>query len=168
MKPQPLSTLEWVSRDRLHANDYNPNHQAPIEHDLLAQSLLEDGWTQPIVARTDGEIVDGFHRWTLARHPKIAALTDGKVPVVWLDKPKSAQMLATIRHNRARGNHGVLAMAKIVRELIDAHGLTEAELVTRLGMEEEEVERLYDRAPSPEKVARTKETFSAGWVPAKD
>jgi hypothetical protein len=36
------------------------------EHDrlLLRQSILEDGWTQPIVTLQDGTIVDGEQRWT--------------------------------------------------------------------------------------------------------
>jgi ParB-like chromosome segregation protein Spo0J len=165
---QPVDAVRWVPRDELHANDYNPNRVAPPELELLARSILEDGWTQPIVARPDGGIVDGFHRWTVAGRADVAALTAGRVPVVYLDRPRADQMLSTIRHNRARGIHGVRPMASIVRELVDEHGLTESELDRRLGMEREEVERLYDQAGMPEKVSRAKEAFSPGWVPVRD
>src|SRR5689334_2269728 len=39
------------------------------DRDLLRQSLLEDGWTQPVVTLKDGTIVDGEQRWTTAGLP---------------------------------------------------------------------------------------------------
>src|SRR5689334_9004886 len=109
LEVQPLSRVEWLPREALHSNDYNPNRVPPTELDLLKTSILEDGWTQPIVARLSGEIVDGFHRWTVSADPQIAAMTGGLVPVVRLpdDTPLEQQMAATIRHNRARGAHAV-------------------------------------------------------------
>jgi ParB-like chromosome segregation protein Spo0J len=151
----------------LKPNGYNPNHVAPIELDLLALSILEDGWTQPIVARSDGQIVDGFHRWTVSGRPEIQERTGGKVPVVYLNRSPADQMLSTIRHNRARGVHGVLPMAKIVRELVDLHGMKREAVCDRLGMEAEEVERLYDQAGMPEKIGRTTDQFNKGWVPSR-
>ena len=65
----PVAHVQWVKRDTLHANDYNPNVVARTERALLKLSIMEDGWTQPIVARTDGEIVDGFHRWSISADP---------------------------------------------------------------------------------------------------
>lgn len=143
---QPLAGVEWVECGTLHANDYNPNHVAPIELKLLKTSILEDGWTQPIVCRDGGEIVDGFHRWTLAStDPQVRTLTDGLVPVVRLRGVSDAQQrMATIRHNRARGSHYVVRMADIVETLVNEHGVTEAEVSRRLGMDSEEVERLLD------------------------
>ena len=59
----PINKVEWLKASELKANDYNPNHVAPIELKLLKISLIEDGWTQPVVIRENNEIVDGFHRW---------------------------------------------------------------------------------------------------------
>lgn len=163
---QPLSRIEWVHRDDLHANSYNPNKVAKPELELLKVSILEDGWTQPIVARPDGEVVDGFHRWTVSADPRLYAMTDGFVPVVRLEPPATGdQMLSTIRHNRARGEHGVLPMADIVRRLIDKEGLTPEQVMARCGMEKEEVTRLYDRGGMTERGTQGKEGFSRGWVP---
>src|SRR5258708_4407167 len=78
---QPIGHVHWVKRSLLRANDYNPNHVAPPELALLKVSIMEDGWTQPIVIRKDYEIVDGFHRWTVSGDPEVSALTDGMVPV---------------------------------------------------------------------------------------
>src|SRR5262245_27363791 len=138
---QPLNVVEWVDPKTLRANHYNPNKVAPPEMDLLKISILEDGWTQPIVARPDGEIVDGFHRYTLgSTDPDVPALTGGLVPVVRLrDADMAHQMMSTIRHNRARGTHRVIRMAEIVTALKD-QGLSEDEIMHRLQMEDEEVE----------------------------
>ncbi|MDL2342576.1 ParB N-terminal domain-containing protein [Deinococcus sp. MIMF12] len=163
---QPLSVIEWVHRDDLYANNYNPNYAAKPEMELLKTSIVEDGWTQPLVARPDGEIVDGFHRWTCSGDPRIYAMTGGYVPVVRLLPPAVGdQMLSTIRHNRARGEHGVLKMAEIVRRLIDEEGMTPEQVMQRCGMEKEEVTRLYDRGGMTERGTQGKTEFSRGWSP---
>src|ERR1700733_13828604 len=113
---QPISQVEWVDPKDLHANDYNPNHVAPPEMKLLRISILEDGWTQPIVIqRRDDEIADGFHRWTLgSTDPDIIEMSEGLVPCVVVDSDPSQQKMTTIRHNRARGTHHAVRMADIV------------------------------------------------------
>lgn len=164
---QPVSTIRWVPRDRLSANSWNPNKQAPPEHRLLRTSILENGWTQPIVARDEGdtwEIVDGFHRWTVAADPAVAALTDGLVPVVLLPQcPPDLARLATIRHNRARGTHAVLGMADLVADLLEL-GMTPDEIGRRLEMDDEEVDRLADRGQMTTRHAR--DGFNNGWTVA--
>jgi ParB-like chromosome segregation protein Spo0J len=162
---QPVSRVEWIPRGELSANSWNPNVQAPPEHRLLKVSLLENGWTQPIVAREqDGglEIVDGYHRWLVSADPEVAALTGGMVPVVRLAEcaPDVARM-ATIRHNRARGTHHVLKMADIVAELLDM-GKSPEEIGRRLQMDDEEVERLADRGQMTKRCAAA--AFGTGWT----
>lgn len=149
---QPLSAIRWVDRNELHANGYNPNHVAPKEMRLLKISILSDGWTQPIVARSDGEIVDGFHRWTTSADPDVGALTGGLVPVVFLpdDTPTEHQMMSTVRHNRARGSHHVVKMADIVLDLLDL-GLGPDEVAERMQMDPEEVRRLSQRGSMRER-----------------
>ena len=49
-------------------------------------------------------------------------------------------MASTIRHNRARGVHGVRRMADIVAELY-AMGWTDSEIAKELGMDADEVLR---------------------------
>lgn len=161
---QPVARVAWLRRDALHANTYNPNHVAPPELALLKQSILANGWTQPIVIRADGEIVDGFHRWTISADPAIAQLTDGYVPVVYQpDLSPAEQMAATVRHNRARGAHAVLPMATMVRALKDRHAWDDRRIRQEFGMEQEEIERLYDRAGMPDQQGQPE--FGEGWVP---
>lgn len=163
---QPVSAVRWLTRDVVTANGWNPNVQAPPEHRLLKVSILENGWTQPIVARdqADGtyEVVDGYHRWKMGGDPEVSALTGGLVPVVVLPPtdPATARM-ATIRHNRARGTHHVLGMADIVADLLKL-GITEEEIARRLEMDPEEVDRLADRGNMLTRFAP--DTFNQGWT----
>jgi len=164
---QPISTVEWIDAGELRANDYNPNKVFSPEMRLLARSIIEDGWTQPIVARVDGEIVDGFHRWAVATTVEaVRKMTGGKVPVVRLrDVDAASQRISTIRHNRARGKHGVVPMAQITTELIEEHDLSEQELMDRLGMEAEEIARLRQRGSMVERGPDDETGVSAAWVP---
>jgi ParB-like chromosome segregation protein Spo0J len=71
-KNQALERLaiEYVPIGSIHPNTYNPNRQTEHEFTMLLRSILEDGFTQPVlVAQCDrdheceGVIVDGEHRW---------------------------------------------------------------------------------------------------------
>lgn len=170
IKNQPLSNVVWRKREELNPNNYNPNKVAPPEMELLITSILEDGWTQPIVLHETADnklmIVDGFHRWTVSKDPRLMKMTGGKVPTVLLSGTSSEQLqMATIRHNRARGTHGVLPMAEIVQSLIDEQGLKPEEVMTRLGMEKEEVVRLLTRVGIPQSKHFDKKEFSKSWKP---
>lgn len=162
---QPLDKITWIDRNELLPNNYNPNRVAPPELKLLKISILEDGWTQPIVINPDNTIVDGFHRWTVSADKEVYKLTDGKVPTVTvIPKDENQQQMATIRHNRARGTHGVLEMSNIVTEMVNK-GLSGEEIMQRLMMEKEEVVRLLFRAGIPKSEVFTDLNFSKSWTP---
>ena len=139
----PLSSLQWVDRDRLKANDYNPNKVSEDNLKLLVQSILTNGWTLPIVVRPDYTIIDGFHRWTVAGREPLHTMLGGKVPVVIVDHQgdESADVYGTITHNRARGTHLLEPMKAIVKKLMN-EGKTVKEIGKQLGMKPEEVFRL--------------------------
>lgn len=155
--------MEWVHRDSLTPNDYNPNAVAPPELELLTISILEDGWTQPIVALPDGTIVDGFHRYTVAAEPRLLARYGGMVPVVRIAVCRVHRRMSTVRHNRARGTHGILPMADIVRGMVE-DGVAKEEIARRLGMEDEEIDRLLNRSGMPMQAGGG---FGKSWVPGK-
>ncbi len=140
----PLSTLQWVDRDRVRPNDYNPNKVSKQNLDLLKQSILANGWTLPIVVRPDMTIIDGYHRWTVAGEEPLRSMLDGKVPVVVVEhKDKAGNIYGTVTHNRARGTHLLGPMKAIVKELM-AEGKSVEEIGKQLGMKQEEVFRLSD------------------------
>ena len=140
----PLSSLQWVDRTMLHANDYNPNKVSEENLKLLVQSILTNGWTLPIVCRPDYTIIDGFHRWTVSGREPLKTKLNGKVPVVIVDhQSKAEDMYGTITHNRARGTHLLEPMKNIVKTLLD-EGKSVKEIGKQLGMRPEEIFRLTD------------------------
>lgn len=140
----PLSSLQWVDRNRLRANDYNPNKVSEDNLQLLTQSILTNGWTLPIVVRPDYTIIDGFHRWTVAGREPLRSKLSNKVPVVIVKHDdESDDIYGTITHNRARGTHLLEPMKAIVKRLMD-EGKTVDEISKQLGMKPEEVFRLSD------------------------
>ena len=140
----PLSTLQWVDRDRVKPNDYNPNKVSKQNLELLKQSILTNGWTLPSVVRPDFTIIDGFHRWTVAGEEPLKSMLEGKVPVVIVEhKDKAGNIYGTVTHNRARGTHLLEPMKAIVRELM-GEGKSVEEIGKQLGMRPEEIFRLSD------------------------
>jgi ParB-like chromosome segregation protein Spo0J len=109
-------------------------------------------------------IVDGEHRWRVSGDKEVAAMTGGKVPIVKIMGTREHRMMSTIRHNRARGEHHVLPMADIVRALLEG-GIASSDVQFLLQMEDEEVERLAERAGMPQVVSRDSPEFAKGWVP---
>lgn len=142
----PVYTVCAVPIEQIHANAYNPNAVAPPEMKLLYKSILEDGYTMPIVCyKLDDEnyeIVDGYHRYTIMKtHKDIFERENGKLPVVVIDKPIEQRMASTIRHNRARGSHSIELMTNIVAELVDS-GMSDAWIMKNIGMDADELLRL--------------------------
>lgn len=148
-KNEPVDCVLWVKNELVHANDYNPNSVAPPEMELLKTSIMEDGYTQPIVTWPDKEnsleVVDGFHRNRVARECiDINKRVMGYLPVVKIrtsQNDKGDRIAATIRHNRARGKHKVESMSDIVIEL-KRRNWSDARIAKNLGMDEDEVLRL--------------------------
>lgn len=114
---------------------------------LLYKSILEDGYTMPIVCYylkdiDKYEIVDGFHRYTVMKlHKDIYEREHGLLPVSIIDKPIANRIASTIRHNRARGSHSIELMVNIVQELVES-GMSDAWIMKNIGMSIEELLRL--------------------------
>ena len=145
-KGEPCDCILWVKQEDIQANEYNPNHVAAPEMKLLYESIKSDGYTMPIVTYDLGdgkrEIVDGFHRNRVGReHPDIKNRIHGYLPVSTIDKPEDERIGSTIRHNRARGTHGIRPMSDIVLELSQM-GWSDSKICQKLGMDLDEVIRL--------------------------
>ncbi len=142
----PVYNIVSVPIEKIEANDYNPNHVAKREMDLLYQSIKCDGYTMPIVCFYDKErdkyiLVDGYHRHLIMlNHKDIYERENGMMPVSVIDKDLSDRMASTIRHNRARGKHEVELQASLVGIL--KNGWSELKIMKELGMTLEEVQRL--------------------------
>lgn len=149
-KNEPVDYVRWEKCDNVVANDYNPNKVAPPEMELLEVSILNDGYTQPIVTwendqKNKREVIDGFHRNRVGKESKIVnKRIHGYLPIVNIrteQSSKNDRIASTIRHNRARGKHQINAMSEIVIELKNRNW-TNQRISKQLGMDEEEVLRL--------------------------
>jgi ParB-like chromosome segregation protein Spo0J len=149
-KNEPVDFVKWVKNDKVVANDYNPNKVAPPEMELLEVSIMNDGYTQPIVTwgnpdKDAIEVIDGFHRNRVGKESNVVkSRVLGYLPVVDIRKEQSGKndrIASTIRHNRARGKHQVDAMSEIVIELKNRNW-SNKRISKQLGMDEEEVLRL--------------------------
>lgn len=168
MRREPVDCVLWVRSDSLHANDYNPNSVAPPEMRLLQLSIMQDGYTQPIVAWPDAdgsfEVVDGFHRNRVGR--EVGAINKrvrGRLPIAVINAERTSKedrIAATIRHNRARGKHAVDAMSEIVVDLAKRNWTNER-IAKELGMDADEVLRLKQVSGLAELFADRE--FSEAW-----
>ncbi|EEI49501.1 TPA: ParB-like nuclease domain-containing protein [Proteus mirabilis] len=152
-KNEPTDCVLWIKQQQVIANDYNPNVMSPTEKRLLETSLVKDGYTQPVVVLpiqqsknkpTQWQVVDGYHRYLLSKKNSLNKRINGYLPITILDVESHTmadQMAATIRHNRARGQHQVAAMSDIVRDL-SRLGWNDQKIGNELGMSQDEVLRL--------------------------
>lgn len=144
---QPIDFVRWVPIDDVMPNDYNPNSVAKKEMGLLYKSIKHDGYTQPVVTIYDEErkkyiIVDGFHRYfTCKQNEDIRKRNNGMLPIVVIKKDINERMAATIRHNRARGEHSIKGMSNMVFNMLQ-NGWQDNEICNHLGMEADEILRL--------------------------
>lgn len=169
---EPVDCVQWIRADDVRANDYNPNTVAPPEMELLRTSIRADGYTQPVVTYLEGtsrEVVDGFHRKRVGTEcSDVRERIHGYLPVVTINAERGDRkdrIAATIRHNRARGKHGVEAMSGIVLEL-HRRNWSDEKIAKELGMDADEVLRLKQITGLAE-LFRDRE-FSEAWeaVPA--
>jgi len=148
-----LERMEVVDADinSMHPNDYNPNRQSDREFELLCRSIEEDGFTQPILVHKDTmEIIDGEHRWRACK-----ALGWETIPTVYTDMTKEQQMIATLRHNRARGNEDISKAADVLRDIQNLGALDHAS--DSLLLDDVELKIMLEDIPQAELVLRNPE-----------
>lgn len=169
-KNEPVDFVKWVKSEKIQANDYNPNSVAPPEMQLLEISIINDGYTQPIVTwpiNDKIEVIDGFHRNRVGKESKeVSQRIKGYLPTVIIKKDregKNDRIASTIRHNRARGKHAVSAMSDIVIEL-KKRNWSESRIGKELGMDEDEILRLCQISGLAE--AFENDDFSLAWESA--
>ena len=135
--------------------------------ELLKISILEDGYTQPIVTfktENGNEVIDGFHRNRVGKEvEEVKKRTHGYLPIVSINhdrEDKGDRIAATIRHNRARGKHKIDAMSDIVLDL-KRRNWSDKKIGLQLGMDQDEVLRLTQISGLAEMFADR--DFSKAW-----
>jgi len=148
--------VSYVPIDSIHPNPYNPNRQSEHEFGLLLKSMTDDGFTQPVLVQEQTkEIIDGEHRWRAARK-----LGFKEIPVVFTTMTPEQMRVATLRHNRARGEEDVELTAAMLRDLEYMGSLEWAQKA--LDLDDIEIQRLIQDIPAPE--ALKGQEFSKPWA----
>lgn len=129
-KPEILEFEMWPI-DKLRPNTWNPNEMEPKIYELTKLSMIEEGFSDPIDIDPTGLILDGEHRWLVA---KDLGLTE--VPVFVKERYNDDAKITTIRKDRTHGEPDLVKLAEIVGDLVGEFG--EEEVERRLGYDESE------------------------------
>jgi ParB/RepB/Spo0J family partition protein len=138
--------IVWIEAERLAPNPWNPNHMGPGLRAKLARELGERGFAAPIVVRPQGEdfeIVDGEHRWRVARELGLR-----EVPCVIAAAGDTEARIKTLQFNGLRGENDSEELAALLAEL--AEDLTLEELAEQLPWTVDEVRQLAELAKREE------------------
>jgi ParB/RepB/Spo0J family partition protein len=151
--------IEYVPTDSVKPNTYNPNRQDEATLTLLTRSITEDGFTQPVIVhRSSRQIVDGEHRWRVARK-----LNMTQIPVVFVDMTDEQMRIATLRHNRARGSEDIELSTEVLRDLQKLGAIEWAQ--DSLMISDSELNELLDEIPVAE--ALSGDEFQRAWSPER-
>ena len=168
--------IEYASPEAIKPNPWNPNRQSEHDFELLLRSMEEDGFTQPVVCVRlteedfevdkirdagylsvgDVMIVDGEHRWRAG-----SKLGYSEIPYVITPMSASQAMIATLRHNRARGSEDIELAADVLRDLQALGSIEWAQ--DSLMLDDVELNRLLEDIAAPEALAD--ENHSGAWEP---
>lgn len=157
-RAHPIDAIRWVDPQVLTANDYNPNAVADTEMRLLEFSLRKQGWLQPILVTDRMVIIDGFHRWAIAR------AHGWKIPVAVLKISEPERMLLTIRINRAKGSHVAFDMSKIIKTLMSTYNYTKKQIQEGIGAGSEEINLLMQENVFT-KLDIKAHKYTQAWIP---
>lgn len=175
--PQETLSGEWVSRDDVVVNDWNPNEMASDKKRELRESILNTGWTQPIVVRenttdTDAqyEVIDGEQRLHVSGHSEIAENGDltpvgvemGLVPVHCIGVGETQAKSATLQHNRARGHIDYNEFSEMLQDLEGDEVETTKQVLA--STDDEVIDMLRDEETASERFGQN-DDYSPTWRP---
>lgn len=89
----------YVEASALRPNGWNPNEMDEGMLDRLRREVERVGFVQPVAAMRDGRIIDGEHRWKVAKERGI------RVPVVYLDVDEATAKTLCLNLNSIRGEN---------------------------------------------------------------
>lgn len=112
--------LEWIAADQIAPNPWNPNRMSRDKMGKLKAEIRRRGFGAPILVRpAEGryQIVDGEHRWRIARELRIPM-----IPCVVTEMDPMTARIKTIQMNGFRGENDPGRLATLLSELSMAFG----------------------------------------------
>lgn len=144
-KPEEKPEVTLVQRtsvpiEQVEPNPWNPNVQDAEIYRVLAESLKEEGFGEPILVRWVDDlgkyqIINGEHRYRLALETGMPY-----VPIAIVQMDELNAKLATIRRNKTRGGLDTIKTAGLLSDM--RKRLTDDEITMRLGYSTEELDEM--------------------------
>jgi len=130
----------YVDASALRPNGWNPNEMDAGMLDRLMREVERVGFVQPVAAMRDGTIIDGEHRWVLARDK------GWKVPVVYLDVDERTAKTLCVNMNAIRGENDPARLVALVESL----GMPGREMERVLGITSGDMDALRAALEAPD------------------
>jgi len=154
----PIDSLSYATAEELTPAPWRVTYTLKPDMITIAESLIANGWIQPVVARRDGTIIDGHARVYLAKNdPRIEA---DAIPVVRLEVDDANAVAIHIQLNRGRGSVQAKQLSRAIRRLLAA-GWSDDQICASLRMDFEEFDLLSDGS-----LIKTKKLAEHKWSPA--
>lgn len=156
-----------VNVENLRPAEWRATYMFKPELRLLADSLADYGWTSPIVARTDGVIIDGFSRWLVAQSDRrLTKKFAGQVPVLWVECDEAEAMIMHVRLNRARGQMVAKNLSRLLKRVARTGKWSDDDIQAAVRMSNDEFDTLMDGSLIKSRSLKEHE-YSRAWVPVE-
>ena len=171
-RPDEYLETQWLPRDEIEPNEWNPNEMEDEDRDMLIRSIRNHGWTRPIVIHAEEHyIIDGEQRWTVAQDEDIQndpTLTPedvpaGYVPVFGITVDEDKAKVSTIQHNRATGFVNYESLYDYL-EIFQQDNLLD-ELADEMDFEDDDLLRIVEQESVTERVAKDVDGLNPPWEP---
>jgi len=170
--PDDYLDVQWVPRDAIEPNEWNPNRMKSEQRTHLARSIKNHGWTRPIVVHAEEMyIIDGEQRWTVSKKGSIQedeTLTPpdvpaGYVPVFGITVEESKAKVSTIQHNRVRGFIDHSSLYDWLGEFEQKDILND--VADEIDLDRSDVKRLVNQEEVADVVGGSHDKLSDSWEP---
>lgn len=159
--------VSTVKIENLRPAEWRATYMFKPELRLLADSIADYGWLAPLVARTDGTIIDGFSRWLVAQSDsRVKKKCAGEVPVVWVECDEAEAMIMHVRLNRARGQMVAKRLSRLLKRVARTGKWSEDDLQAAVRMSNDEFDTLIDGSLLKSRSLKEHE-YSRAWVPVE-
>jgi hypothetical protein len=158
--------ISFVDNKQLKIPSWGVTSTLRPEKMLLKASMIDYGWTQPIVVKSsDNMIIDGYQRYLISLDDEKFIKKHGNlIPVVYKNVDEVEAIVMHIRLNRARGAVNSYALSRAVKRLVSSGKYEEDDLSNLFLMHDDEIDLLMSDGLLKKKNWQKYE-YSRAWVP---
>lgn len=160
--------MVWVDINSLHLAEWRTTYILKSDLEVLARSLDDYGWLQPLIVQSGTNIIiDGAHRWLVATNlPRLNKSTNNSVPIIFVDCDDIEAMIMHARLNRGRGIVIAKRLSRIIQRVLRSKKYVESDIKRMFVMHADEVDLMVDGTLLKDKNI-SEHKYSAAWVPVE-